>query len=700
MNARHAIVAFAVLQAVAAQGVWRELGPAPISSGPYTGRVAAVATSRSQPDRYYVGGADGGVWRTDNGGVTWVPLGDHLPVTAIGALALDPNDDRILFAGLGEANFANHSRYGLGIARTFDAGSSWEVHGAATFGGRCISRIRIDPGNTARLYATVTGAGGFPALAAARNHPGANGPLGLFRSTDRGVTWAQLGGGIPTDLDATDVLLDPANPATIFVAFGRIFGDARNGIYKSTDGGASFTRLAGGLPAASVGRITLAVAPSSGRLVASIARVATADGGSSSALGAWRSDDRGATWVSMSAPSLHATYGWYLNTAVVHPTDPNRILLGGLSCVRTLAGGGSWTTVTPPHVDLHALEYDAAGRLVCGNDGGVHRSTNDGTSWQSLNTYLGLVQFYAGVSLHPGNRDLVYGGAQDNGTLRRTGTTAFASVLGGDGGCTGIDPTGTRVFAEYQGTAALFRSTNGGSFTSVGAGISGRNCFLPPYAIHPVDGLRMVYGTERVFLSTNGGTGWAPISPDLTSGGIAAIRGILFAPSDPQTIWVSTNDGRVQMTANGGTTWNLRRTGVPGWPRTTWPFAIHPTKPAEVYFAVGSFGTDQVLHTSDAGVTWRRLDGNLPDLPVHTVALDLQSGEPPILYVGTDRGVWRSEDHGRAWELHGPDLPHTPVIDLRVDPANRRLVAATQGRGIWESLLPPRGTSLGAGLPR
>lgn len=688
---------FLSLTPATAQGVWTELGPAPISSGPYTGRVAAVATSRTNQNRYYVGAADGGVWRTDDGGVTWLPLGDHLPVTAIGALALDPADDRVLFAGLGEANFANHSRYGLGVARTLDAGNSWEVFGEATFGGRCFARIRIDPSDTKVLYAAITGAGGFPALAAARNHPGARGALGIFKSVDRGVTWTQLTNGIPVNLDATDVLLDAQNPAVVYAAFGGIFGDARNGVYRSSDRGATFVKLGGGLPAASVGRITLAASPSSARIVASIARVSTADGGGASTLGAWRSDDGGTSWTSMSAPSLHATYGWYLNTAVVHPTNPNVILLGGLSCVRTTGGGGGWSTVTPPHVDLHALEYDAAGRLVCGNDGGVHRSLNDGSSWQSLNTNLGLVQFYAGISVHPANPDLIYGGAQDNGSLRRTGGTAFQSVLGGDGGCTGIDPTGTRVFVEYQGTGALYRSVNNGSFSLSSSGISGRNCFLPPYAIHPQDGLRMVYGTERVFSSTNGGSSWSAISPDLTGGGSAAIRGILFAPSDPQVIWASTNDGRIQMSPDGGANWFLRRTGVPGWPRTTWPFAIHPTKPAQVYLAVGAFGTDQVLHTSDAGANWLSLDGDLPDLPVHVIALDLQSADPPILYAGTDRGVWRSDDHGKRWFQHGADLPHVPVIDLRIDGTLRRVIAATQGRGIWHAPTTPRGIRVKTG---
>src|SRR5687768_9368063 len=156
--------------ALVAQDRWTELGPKPIS-GPYTGRIAAIAASAQNRDRYYAGAADGGVWRTDDGGSTWLPVGDHLPVTAVGALALDPADDRVLYVGTGEANFANHSRYGVGLARTSDAGATFELLAGSTFAGRCFSRLRIDPQSPNVLYASITTAGGFPAVSAARNHP-------------------------------------------------------------------------------------------------------------------------------------------------------------------------------------------------------------------------------------------------------------------------------------------------------------------------------------------------------------------------------------------------------------------------------------------------------------------------------------------------------------------------------------------------
>ena len=674
---------------VAAQDRWISLGPDPLSSGPYTGRAAAIACSRVDPDLVYVGGADGGVWRTRDGGASWTPLGDHLPSTAIGALALDPGDESVVYAGLGEANYANHSRYGLGLARSADGGQTWRILGAETFAGRCFARIRIDPTRPGTLYAAITAAGGFPARAAAREHPLRNGPLGVFKSIDAGATWQHLRNGLP-DRDATDVTLDPTNPNTVYAGIGDIFGHAQNGVYRSLDGGASWARLAGGLPSSGMGRVTLAVAPSRAtRLYASLVRPSDAAGGGAATLGVYRSDDGGASWTNLSAVgSYQASYGWYLCTSVVHPTNPDVFFAGGFSLRRSQDGGNSWATVTPPHVDLHALEFDASGRLWCGNDGGVHRSSNLGSAWQQVNHSLNLVQFYAGLSVHPTNRDVIYGGLQDNGTNRRTSSSnSWASVLGGDGGYTGIDPTGVRVFAESQGTGNLYRSVSGGGFSSASSGISGRNCFLPPYEIHPQNGLLMVYGTERVFRSTDGGSSWSAISPDLTAGGVAAVRALAFAPSDPNTIYAATNDGRVQVTRNGGGNWQLALTGVPGWPRVMRSLRVHASDPARAYLAVAAFGVDQVRFTADGGQTWRALDGDLPDVPVSTIALDRSRGEPPILFAGSDRGVWRSADHGKTWETYAPGLPNSPVIDLLVEPANGRVLAATQGRGLWSMRL-------------
>jgi photosystem II stability/assembly factor-like uncharacterized protein len=642
--------------------------------------------SPTDANRYLVAGADGGVWRSTNGGTSWTALTDDQPTTAIGALALDPNDENTIYAGTGEANFAHHSRFGLGLLKSTDGGNTWAVLAADVFAGRCFARIAVSPVDSAVLYAAITPAGGFPAMSAAKGHPQADGPVGVFKSVDGGVTWSQLTNGLPT-LAATDVRLAPNDSQTVYAAIGHIFGDPANGVYKSVDAGASWIHLGGGLPTTDVGRITLAIAPSMPqRLFASIAHAADANGNLASLRGVFRSDDGGVSWSALTAPNYMASFGWYANVALVHPTDPTRVIVGGMALQRSINSGASWTDVTPPHPDLHALAWDAAGRLLAGDDGGVHRSTTQGDSWIPLNTGLGLIQFYAGLSLDPNTEAIVYGGAQDNGTDKRTAPNTWAQVFGGDGGMTAVNQnTPTTVFCEFQGTGNLYRSTNaGGSFTLSASGINtaDRNCFLPPYGYDPSNAQRMVYGTHRIYRSTNGGLNWLVISGDLTATSSGAIRSLAIAPSNGQTIWAATNDGNVQVTFNDGAAWQLVLTELPGWRRLMRQIFVDPLDNTSAYLAGSRFGVDQVLRTSDAGQTWMALDGDLPDVPVNVIAVDPRPAID-VLYVGAEAGVFRSLNGGISWRRYGAGLPNTPVIDLRLDLPHSRMIAGTQGRGAW-----------------
>jgi photosystem II stability/assembly factor-like uncharacterized protein len=689
---------------------WRELGPAPIGGTSCTGRVSAIALSSKDAGLYYLAGADGGVWRSRDGGRTWTPLTDHLPTTSIGALALDPSDERIVYAGSGEANFANHSRYGLGIYKSTDGGDSWEVLGAATFGGRCIAKILIDPQNTRLLYAAVTTAGGLPAykfdIAGAKGHPLRNGPLGVFKSDDGGRTWTHLGGGLPGNLCVTDLVLNPRDPRVLYAAVGHVFGDANNGIYRTADAGASWTKLGGGLPSSRFGRVALGMAPSDpNKLYASFIQASNATGDAAITLSVCRTDDGGGSWTAYDPGSIHATYGYYLNVLAVSPLDANTVLTGGVSLWKSTNGGSAWTDVGQGiHVDHHALAWDAAGRLLDGNDGGIFRSDNLGVSWTPLNDGLGLIQFYAGLSLDPFQPNILYAGCQDNGTLKRLGPgkADWDAVLGGDGGYTAVQGTMPQdVLAEYQGTGNLFRSTDGGKrFTRSSAGIASgdNNCFLPPLEFVPRTAYLLFYATQRLYASLNGGRLWFPWSPDLTSEPGAAVRGMAIAPSHPESIYVATNDGRVLATHDYGKTWFLSLTNVPGWPRIQRPFAVHPGNHLEAYLAVSSFGADQALKTTDGGMSWESIDGDLPDIPANTVLID-EKKSPAWLFLGTDLGVYYSRDDGGHWEKFGTGLPNCGVIDIRFDPLNQTLLVATQGRGMWEIAYGRRRNSTKMTLP-
>jgi photosystem II stability/assembly factor-like uncharacterized protein len=360
--------------------------------------------------------------------------------------------------------------------------------------------------------------------------------------------------------------------------------------------------------------------------------------------------------------------------------------MGGLDLYRSTNAGANWSDVAPPHVDQHALAWDALGRLLAGHDGGVTRTANLGNSWTSHNS-LGVIQFYAGLSTHPSNVEYFLGGTQDNGSnLRSAPGLGWTQVFGGDGGWTQIDQfTPTRLFVEYQGSGNLYLSTNGGgSFNYSGSGInsSDRNCFLPPYLIDPTASSRMWYATHRIYRSTNSGSSWTAISGDLTGGGSAAIRSLAVAPSDPNNIYAATNDGRVLRSTNGGTSFTLLLSGLPGWPRVTRELFVHPTNPLVVYLAGAGFGETKVQRSVDGGQNWAPLDGDLPDVPVDTVAVDVR-GKLPVIYAGADDGLYYSINGGANWFRYGAGLPNACVIDLRLEPARQRLVAATQGRGAW-----------------
>jgi photosystem II stability/assembly factor-like uncharacterized protein len=239
------------------------------------------------------------------------------------------------------------------------------------------------------------------------------------------------------------------------------------------------------------------------------------------------------------------------------------------------------------------------------------------------------------------------------------------------------------MFTESQGTGSLNRSTDGGSnWSSIGNGLAGNNCFLPPYVIDPTNHLRMLYGTDSVYVSTDGGTNFSALSGNLTGGGSAAIRALEIAPSNPSYVYAATNDGRVLASTNGGSAFTLRLTGVAGWPRTTRELQADPSAPQTVYLAGATFGVPHVRRSVDAGATWQTLDGTLPDIPVNTVAAHPRS---PVtaLYAGTDAGVYRSIDDGMTWHIYGTGLPRANVVDIHVEVSGSRLVVATMGRGAW-----------------
>ena len=666
-------------------GVWQELGPSPLGNN-NSGRINAIVIDPANSDTVYVGAASGGVWKRQNS--VWTPLTDNMPSMLIGALAMDPTNSSVLYAGTGDSQACSSCYYGVGLYKTTDGDQNWTILGSNAFAGRTFAKIVVSPSNPQIIFAAIMRSGGRNAVAG-RGHPGMNGPLGIFRSQDGGTSFTQLSNGLP-NAEASDVVMTPGDPNTLYAAIGDPFVATDNGVFKSTNGGDSWTKLAGGLPT-TIGRTVLGVAPSRAqRVYVWIANSGGPNRDQATSLGLYVSDDAGVTFTARNPGSISSTQGWYDHAMAVHPTNADTVILGGLNAVRTTNGGTSFTTVTPPHVDQHFYAFAADGTLYAGNDGGIQRSTNNGSAWTSINGGLGVTQIYSGTSLHPTDQNIVLAGFQDNGSNLRSGST-WRNVYGADGGYTGLHPSQPSVmFIEWQDPGNLYRSTNSGtSFSKVGTGIStsDRVAFLAAYEINPSNPQEMLYATQRVWRSTNQGANFTAISADVTTGGTERIRAIQIAKSNPQVVYIATSDGRIQVSLDGGATFAPKLTGLPKVYLVSREIDIAAWDDKVAVLGVSAFGTDQVRITRDRGEIWKTIDGNLPDLPVNTAEITQIDGVE-MIFIGTDQGVFYTCNEGQSWQRLGTGIPNVVVTDIRHDTAFQRVVATTFGRGMWSVAQP------------
>lgn len=649
---------------------WTPLGPQPIA-GSYSGRVTALAIDPRDSRVAYLGGAQGGVWKTTDGGANWTPLGDQQCSLAIGSITLDPVNPDIVYVGTGEQNFSGDSYYGCGVLRSTNGGASWTQLGGDVFdrsnGGMTIAKIVVDP-------ATAGSATGTTVLAATSS--------GLWRSTDSGATWTQVlmsGYGWVTDL-----LIDPNDPRTIYAASTSIYGSGANGIYKSTDGGVTF-RMLTTFPAGPIGRIALAAAAASGvtQLFAAVENAANGN-----LLGLYRTTDGGTTWsaTATTTPAINCNgQCWYDLVLAVDPTNGNNVYLGAISLYKSGDGGATFRDVTEQmHVDQHAVAIDPKNPSVvwAGNDGGAYVSSVGGGSWQSVNQTLTLAQFYPGVSLAGAGSVRLLGGTQDNGTVEYSGVATWGSVIGGDGGFTGTDPVNSGVaYGETQWIASSGysgprkRVAVGGFFSPILTGISlaDPGLFIAPLVLDQARPSTIYFGTNHLYRTRDGGGTWTPVFT--SSSGLTSA--IAPAPFDSQTVYVGTSSGGVFVTRNGGASWQLPGPGLPG--RFVSDIVVHGANPAIAWVTVSGFGSHHVFKTTNGGAQWQDINGNLPDIPVNSLVV-LPGGE---LDVGTDLGVYRSSDGGATWSPFVGGLPNVAVMDLVYHRPTSTLVAATHGRGAF-----------------
>ncbi len=648
---------------------WRFLGPKPILNEYWSGyadasgRVSSIIVDPLDAHRAYIAGAQGGVWRTTDGGISWTPLTDHLSSLASGALAFDPLNPDVIYYGTGEQHYSGDSFYGDGLFKTTDGGTTWSKIATKATVGSYIARIIVKPANSDTIH-----------LASDR---------GYLRSTDGGNSWSL----ILNPSQCNDLAVSPMTPNVVFAAF------LREGIYRSTNSGADWVKLTNGLPSGGFARINMAISTSGNVLYASFVNDTT--GG---LLGMYKTTDGGDSWFNLpNTPNYLGGQGWYDNCIIVDPTDSNICYAGGVfpyggdiyGLIRTTDGGNSWADITigidgsQLHPDQHCLAIGPDGTLWVGNDGGVWKTTDNGQHWINLNNNLGLTQFYT-LGIHPTDSTFLLGGNQDNGTVRYEGNLGWPQVMGGDGGPVAIEWDSPNIYyTTYVRMTYLTKWDNGTYIADVTGPWSGERASWcnGPLVVDPNQPNTLLVGTYRVWRTTDSGASWDSISNDLTGGGV--LRALAVAQGNSNIIYTGSSDGRVYLTTDGGATWNPRYSGLPWAPIPD--IVLHPSNWQIAYLCVDRSSGGRVYRTTNAGVDWTDITGDLPN-GLRGISLTINFSTPsPLLFLGTDYGVYFSPNNGTNWTKEGDNLPSLAIYDLGYDVHNHLLVAATHGRGMWRA---------------
>jgi len=694
----------------AAKGATLDAIPTWVQAGPFNigGRITAVVAEPGGVTAW-IGAAGGGVFKSTNSGVNWTPVFDQVGVFSIGALAMDPTSVNTVYVGTGEANSSVDSYDGAGVFRTTDGGANWTSLGLAATAR--IARIAIDPTDPQKLFVAAMGT------------QFSTGPdRGLYRSTDGGANWTKVL-FVSDSTGCCDVEINPVHPDTVFCAtwervrrytYRRAYGP-ECGIWRSIDGGTTWTKLLGGglpTPDDDMGRIGIAIAPSQPSTI--YAQMTTGSATGYIGKGLYRSTDGGATWTLRNSTSTYVNnfggFAWYFGEIQVAPNNPSIVFSLGMNVLRSLDGGTTLSSVSSSiHVDQHAMWIDPSNsnRVYEGNDGGFFASTAMGIGW-TKSVDLPITQFYAGT-VDASNPDRLLGGAQDNSTVMTTGSpTAWTTILGGDGFQCLVSPTNPNfVYAEWQfccDQGGLQRSTNGGTSFSPPAGFSAsdRYNWNTPIAMNVKGPQTLLVGSQRVYKSTDYGFSYAPVSGDLTTNPVSSLvfgtlSTLAISVADTNLYYGGTDDGKVWKSTNAGASWTDISSGLPV--RSITRVTPDPFDPNTVYVTLSGFGQDEhlahVFKSTNRGASWASIAANLPDAPANDLVVDPTDANS--LYLATDVGVYATRNGGAGWYPLGVGMPIQTVADLSIysNGGTRRLIAATHGRSQWTLDL----TTLPVGVP-
>lgn len=684
--------------------------------GPFRGgRSTAVTGIAEEPHTFLMGSTGGGVWKSDDAGLNWTNISDGFFGGSVGAIDVADSDPNVIYVGTGSADVRGNSSQGRGVWKSVDAGKTWHFIGLPESGA--VRRVVVHPANPDLVYVTALG-----------HMFGKNRERGIYRSKDGGTSWEQVL-FLNDSTGASDLAMNPRNPRILYAGMWRterkpwtnISGGPEGGVYKSTDGGDTWARLAGGLPTGLVGKVGVTVSPANPDRVWAIIEAEPLGG-------VYRSDDAGKTWTRTNSDNNLRQRAWYYSRIEADPVDENTVYALNTSMYRSIDGGKTFTPIEVPHGDVHDLWINPRNNryMVVGDDGGAQVSLTRGKSWSTMNNQA-TAEFYD-VVVDNQFPYRVYSSQQDNTSisipawsgpniLHPTAEWRYAAgcetgpvALHPDhpeivwGGCYGGAINRLDMRSDERRNVVIYPQLQLGQAAK---DLKYRFQWVAPILVSRHDHNVVYHGSQFLLRTRDGGMTWETISPDLTTNTPAhqeaaggpinhdvtgvEIFNTIFAigedPTDARTLWTGSDDGRVHITRDGGSSWqDITPRSMPQF-GTVENIDLSVHQPGRAYVAVQRFRMDDfrpyIFRTDDYGKTWSLLtEGNngIPAAsPVRAVREDpVKDG---VVYAGTEHGMFVSFDGGRRWQPLQLNLPITPIADLRVH--RNDLVLATQGRSLY-----------------
>ena len=684
--------------------------------GPFRGgRSTAVAGITEEMHTFLQGGTGGGVWKTDDAGTNWRNISDGFFGGSVGAIDIADSDPNVIYVGTGSADTRGNSSQGRGVWKSVDAGKTWQFAGLPESGA--IRRIVVHPTNADLVYLTAYG-----------HIFGKNRERGVYRSKDGGKNWEQIL-FFNDSTGASDLSMNPRNPRVLYAGMWRaerkpwtmISGGPEGGIYKSTDGGDSWNKLGGGLPTTLIGKVGVSVSPANPDRVWAIVEAEPAGG-------VYRSDDAGKTWTRTNSENKLRQRAWYYTRIEADPLDENTVYALNTSIYRSIDGGKTFTEIEVPHGDTHDLWINPRDNRVMAiaDDGGAQVSLNKGKSWSTMNNQP-TAEFYD-VVVDNGFPYRVYSSQQDNTSISLPAWTGpnvlhpmnewrYASAcetgpvaLHPDhpeilwGGCYGGAINRMDVRTDQRRNVIIYPQLQLGQAAK---DLKYRFQWVAPIVVSKHDPNVVYHASQFVHRTRDGGLSWETISPDLTTNTPAhqeaaggpinhdvtgvEIFNTIFAlsedPRDARTLWAGSDDGRIHITRDGGSSWQAIT--PPGLPQygTVENIELSAHRPGRAYVGVQRFRMDDfkpyIFRTDDYGRNWTLITDGANGIPSKSPIRSVR--EDPVkeglVYAGTEHGVYVTFDDGRRWQSLQLNLPDSPVADMRVH--RNDLVIATQGRSLW-----------------